>query len=160
MDFKEILMLTLEQGAKYFIVAWIKNWSMRTLIDAMDGVSGPVTDERLEKLTKQFPFLPSNVNWYICKKGKGQQAKAAMPDIDKKLNDALWDAKDNEQRLSFYTYVMKLKTNKAIHTRKYNSVDQKQHNKEMKENHAAYESYKLSRAYFKKSQGRDWFTVK
>jgi len=160
MVFKGILMLTLEQGAKYFIVAWIKDWSMRTLIDAMDEKHGHITDERLEKLTQQFPFLPSNINWYICKKGAGHKLKAAMPDIDKKLNDALWDAKDNEQRLSFYTYVMKLKTNKAVHTRKYNSVDQKQHNKEFRENNAAFDSYKLSRAYFKKCQGRDWFTVK
>jgi len=152
--------LTLEQGAKYFIVAWIKDWSMRTLIDAMDETHGEVTDERLEKLTKQFPFLPSNISWYISKKGRGQQVKVAMPDIDKKLSDALWDAKDDQQRLGFYTYVMKLKTNKAIHTRKYNSAETKEYNQEAKENKATFMSYKLSRESFKKAQGRDWFTVK
>jgi hypothetical protein len=160
MGLKEILMLTLEQGAKYFIVGWIKDWSMRTLIDAMDEKHGEVTEERIKILTEQFPFLPSGINWYISKKGRGQQIKVAMPDISKKLNDALWEAKDNQERLSFYTYVMKLKTNKAVHTRKYSSSDQKQHNKELRENNATFESYKLSREYFKKSQGRDWFTVK
>jgi hypothetical protein len=160
MGFKEILMLTLEQGAKYFIVAWIKGWSMRTLIDAIDEKHGEVTEERLKILTDHFPFLPSNINWYISKKGKGQQVKVAMPDISKKLNDALWGAKDNQERLSFYTYVMKLKTNKVVHKRKYNSEDQKQYNKEFRENNAAFDSYKLSRAYFKKCQGRDWLTVK
>lgn len=153
-------MLTLEQGAKYFIVGWIKDWSMRTLIDAMDEQHGDVTEERLKILTEQFPFLPSGISWYISKKGRGQQIKVAMPDISKKLNDALWEAKDNQERLSFYTYVMKLKTNKAVHTRKYNSEDQILNNKQLRESKATYESYKLSREYFKKRQGRDWFTVK
>ncbi len=153
-------MLTLEQGAKYFIVAWVKNWTMRTLINALDGESGFVSDERLKKLTDQYPFLPSNVNWYICKNGKGLHTKIAMPDIDKKLNNALWDAKDNQARLDLHKYVMKMKTNKVIHTRKFESKDQIENNKALRESKSEYESYKLSRAYFKKCQGRDWFTVK
>lgn len=153
-------MLTLEQGAKYFIVAWIKNWKTRTLLDALDGKHGELSEERLKALVDQFPFLPNNIGMYICNKGSGMLMKVAMPDISKKLNNALWDAKDDKQRLSFYPYVMKMKTNKAVHTRKYNSEDQIENNRQHRENKATDASYFLSRAYFKKCQGHDWFTVK
>lgn len=153
-------MLDKEKAAKMFIVAWVKNWPMRTLLDTISEQQGLVTDERLEKIVEQFPFMPSNLSWYISDHGKGKLTKIAMPSINKKLNDALWDAKDNETRLSFYKYVMAMKTNKAIHKRKFVSKDQIEHNKIMKESTAEYKSYRLSREAFKKAQGHDWNTIK
>lgn len=153
-------MLDKEKAAKMFIVAWVKNWPMRTLLDAISEQHGEVTDERLAKIVEVFPFMPSNVSWYISDKGRGKTAKVAMPSISKKLNDALWDAKDNETRLGFYKYVLTMKTNKAIHKRKYESADQISNNKILKESTAEYGSYRLSRDAFRKARGHDWNTVK
>lgn len=153
-------MLDKEKAAKMFIVAWVKNWPMRTLLDAISEQHGTITEERLAKIVAVFPFMPSNLSWYISDKGRGKTAKVAMPVISKKLNDALWDAKDNETRLSYYKYVLSLKTNMAIHKRKYESADQIENNKTMKEANAEAVSYRLSRTAFKKAQGHDWNTVK
>lgn len=153
-------MLDKEKAAKMLIVAWVKNWPMRVLLDAISEQHGTVNDERLAKIVEAFPFMPSNLSWYISNHGKGKLTKVAMPAINKKLNDALWDAKDNETRLSFYKYVMTMKTNVATHKRKFASEDQIQNNKTFKEADAEYKSYRLSRDAFKKAQGHDWNTVK
>ncbi len=153
-------MLDKEKAAKMLIVAWIKNWSMRTLLDAISEQHGAVTDERLAKIVKTFPFMPSNLSWYISNKGVGKMTRIAIPVISKKLNDALWDAKDNETRLSFYKYVLSLKTNVVNHKRKYESEDQIENNESYKESKAEYGSYRLSREAFKKASGHDWNTIK
>jgi len=153
-------MLNKEKAAKMLIVAWVKNWPMRVLLDAISEQHGEVSDERLAKIVEAFPFMPSNLSWYISNNGKGKLTKIAMPAINKKLNDALWDAKDNETRLSFYKYVMTMKTNVATHKRKYESKDQVENNKTLREANAEYSSYRLSREAFKKASGHDWNTVK
>jgi hypothetical protein len=153
-------MLDKEKAAKMFIVAWVKNWSMRTLLNAISEQHGEMSEERLAKVVKQFPFMPSNISWYISDKGKGKTAKVAMPAISKKLNDALWDAKDNETRLGFYKYVLSLNSGNVVHKRKYTSDEQIEHTKTIKEAKAEEVSYKLSRAAFKKASGHDWNTIK
>jgi len=154
-------MLDKEKAAKMLIVSWVKNWPMRTLLGVItEDSQAKVTQERLDEVAKEFPFMPTNLSWYISNHGRGKMTKVAMPSISKKLNDALWDAKDNETRLGFYKYVLSMKTNKAIHKRKYDSEDQITNNRTLKESSAEYKSYKLSREAFKKAQGRDWNTIK
>lgn len=153
-------MLDREKAAKMFIVAWVKNWSMRVLLDAISEQHGAINEERVAKVAEQFPFMPTNISWYISDNGKGKTAKVAMPAISKKLNDALWDAKDNETRLGFYKYVLSLNSKNVTHKRKYNSDEQIENTKIIKEAKAEEASYKLSRAAFKKASGHDWNTIK
>jgi len=154
-------MLDKEKAAKMFIVAWVKNWYMRTLLDVITEESvTAVTEERLAKVVEAFPFMPSTLSFYIANSGCGRTMRVSLPSINKKLNDALWDAKDNKARLDMYKYVMGIKTGKAIHKRKFDTTDQITGNAIRKESNAEYTSYKLSREAFKKAQGHDWNTVK
>ena len=91
--------MTKEKAAKYFIVAWLKDWKLSTYVETVTGeVNFP-----FEKAHKEFPWLPKHAHWYF-----NGTTRRYIADSFLKLNNMLWDSKSNEERLSFSVLVEKL----------------------------------------------------
>lgn len=91
-------MFTREKAAEYLIVAWVKDWSLRMYIDCIYGNHSYIDGE---KLHKDFPFLPPHIHWYVCNKGRGLKVRRMVAQCYPRLNDKLWDAKTDLERLAF-----------------------------------------------------------
>jgi hypothetical protein len=152
--------MDLEKAAKYLIVAWIKEWRMRTLLNAIDGHGGEVTQEIIDRVHAKYPFMPNILHAYIAGKGQGILMRPYVSNLSKKLSDLLWDAKDNETRLSHYTLVMKLKGENLGRMQGLSKEDRAEQSKDIRYYKSASGGYKQSRHAFKLAQGRDWFTIK
>jgi hypothetical protein len=152
--------MDIDKAAKYLIVAWIKNWRMRTLLDAVDEHGGAVTQERVDRIHAQFPFMPNIIHAYISSKGSGILMRPYVANLSKKLSDALWDTDDNTKKLSYYTYVKTLKANKLGKMQGLSKEENAEKTKDLNTYRASVVGYRQSRDIFKLAQGRDWFTVK
>lgn len=154
-------MLTLEQGAKMLIVAWVKDWRLRILMDVLDEViNQPITDERIEALHKQFPFMPTHKHWYIANKGKGVNTIKFVADTYPKLSQKLFDASSNEVRLKNVPYIMKQDANNSKVQSNYSKEEYKERRDDTRNYQTAIVSYRLSRDAFKKAHRNAWEVIK
>jgi len=154
-------MLTLEHGAKMLIVAWVKDWNMRTLMDVLDERLGQTVDEeRVEALHKQFPFMPTFKHWYIANKGRGINTTKFVADTYPKLSQKLFDANSNEVRLKNAPYIMKQDAKDSQPKCKYSKEEYKEQRIEKNAYKSAIGSYCISRDAFKKAHRNAWEVVK
>lgn len=84
-------MMDQTQAAKYFIVAWVKDWSLRMYLDTVAGKGFPH-----EKAHEAFKWLPKDVGLFI----RNIKVRRYIADAFHQLNNKLWDAADNAQRLA------------------------------------------------------------
>lgn len=80
------------------IVAWVKDWSLYTYLQVVTGEKKPDIDSA----HTQFEWLPTGRVSFIKK-----TAKRFIADNFPKLNDRLWDAKDNAARIALHKQVMR-----------------------------------------------------
>ncbi len=154
-------MLTLEHGAKMLIVAWVKDWSMRLLMDVLDEKPNQKpSEERIAELHKQFPFMPTHLNWYINNKGRGINTTKFVADAYPKLSEKLFNTSSNEVRLKNAPYIMKQNAKDEKPKNKYSKEEYKEQRQETKLYRSATVSYRLSREAFKKSHRGAWEVVK
>lgn len=154
-------MLTLEQGAKMLVVAWVKDWNMRTLMDILDEkTKHDVTDERLEELHKNFPFMPIHKYWYIANKGRGLNTMKFVADAYPKLSEKFFNANSNEVRLKNAPYIMKQNARDVLALTKYSKDEVKHRAENNRDYRSAIGSYRLSREAFKKAHRNAWEVVK
>ena len=153
--------MTLENAAKMLIVGWIKNWNMHTMIDALDEKSSErfITQERVDAMVKDFPFMPAEKSWYYGKFGHGSYVRKFVHDAYPKLSNALWDTEDNMKKLAFHTYVMSVKAGDIRPGRKYSKEDMKQKITTSRHYRQSMASECVSRDIFKKSSKHNWGTV-
>jgi hypothetical protein len=153
--------MSAEYAAKMLIVGWVKNWSIRTVLNAIrEKDSNKISDEEISDFHKQYPFMPQNIWLYLSHGGAGTPVRKFMYDNYRKVNDALWDTDDNKIRLSFAKYLASKKCPNIKPSSAYTKKDKVEHQKAIK----AYNNNVISMTHYKeimhKSSGHDWFTVK
>jgi hypothetical protein len=85
-------MMSREKAAQYFIVAWVKEWTLRTYLEVVtDG--GP--EIRFEHAQALYPWLPDS--WPFA---ANHRVRTFLAEANRPLSDALWDAADNRARLA------------------------------------------------------------
>jgi hypothetical protein len=89
--------MTHEEAAKYMIVAWVKDWNLYTYLQVVTGEKKPDVDGAHTRLE----WLPTGRVSFVAK-----SARRFIADNFPRLNDRLWDAKDNAERLALYKQVM------------------------------------------------------
>lgn len=152
-------MRTLEDGAKMLIVAWVKDWNMRTLFHVLMD-KDEVTEESIKELTTHYPFMPLRPHWYLANRGRGLSAQTFVAAAYPKLNDKLFDASSNEVRLKNAPYLMKQVAGDVRVPSKFSKNEQKEKRKEIKEYKQAVISYNNSRENFKKCHRGAWNVIK
>ena len=154
-------MKTLEEGAKMLLVAWIKNWTMRTLLGVLcDDVMRKLDDEFIEDCAKNFPFMPTHLYWYASHGGNGLEVRRFVAEVYPKLSDRLWDLKDPKDCLKHAEYVQK-QTAKGVKAQsKYSKNELSARAVERRHYRAATIGYRESREAFKKHGRSAWTTVK
>ena len=95
------IMFTQEKAAKYFIVAWKKDWSLKMYVYAV--LEGDY-NFKFEDLHILFPWLPKDKFIYL----RNSKVKPLIAREYRKLNDQLYDAKD-EDLLKFHKIILNLK---------------------------------------------------
>lgn len=91
-------MFSKPQAAQFFVVAWVKDWSLRLYLHTVSG------GERIEwdDAHRYYPWLPDD-RWPFA---YGIRARKWAADAMRPINDRLWDAKDNTARLRVAEHVM------------------------------------------------------
>jgi hypothetical protein len=150
-----------EFAAKMLIVGWVKNWSMRTVLNAVrEKNSDKISDEEILEFHNQYPFMPKNIWLYLSNHGVGTPVRKFMYDNYRKVNDALWDTDDNKVKLSFAKYLASKKCPDIKPSSAYTKQEKNEHQKTLK----SFANNARSMAHYKeimhKSSGHDWFTVK
>lgn len=142
--------------AKMVIVAWIKDWSCMTLYQALSGKS-KLEEQELKRLCDKYKFLPSDWFWYF-KTPKG--IRKYIADLDRKLNNALWDTEDNLKKLKFASYLAKLDGMGIKSSSKYSKEDMNQHKADRRKYIADTLGIGKHTEHWRRMAGTDWNTVK
>ena len=154
-----------EKAAGMFLVGWVKDWTMITLLRTLtnDHITN-VDDEMLKKLHAHYPFMPSNLLNYhapFLKRTKFERVKRFVANNYPKLNDALWNAKDNKEILELKPRVLRLVSPDIARPTKFSKAERAERVKEVKELKAGQLGYGLSRKLFTKGRGNNgWTTTK
>lgn len=88
-------MMSQKQAAEYFVVAWVKEWTMSVYLHVI-GAGEVIPFEQAHALyswlPKQWPFRPLSCRTYLA-------------EVNRPLSDALWDAADDRARLALATNI-------------------------------------------------------
>ncbi|APB99038.1 hypothetical protein A4F89_06700 [Polynucleobacter asymbioticus] len=152
--------MDIHKAAGYLVVAWVKDWNIRTLLNALGEGEDSITDEYVKSVNAQYPFMPMDLHNYIANHGKGSLVRTYLAEVDKKLSDAMWDSCSNEQRLKYVPYIKKMKVTHKVKLRQLRNTDRNEVVRAISNERTATASYRLSRQCARKSNGHDWFTVK
>jgi len=147
--------------AKLVIAGWIKDWSCLTLANAInEKMIGGMGD--IKRLHEKYKFLPSDWFWYYNSGGKftNKYLKKYIADLDRKLNNALWDTEDNLKKLSFATYLAKLNSTNVKSSVKYSKEDKREYEKAKLGAKANSLAGAYNKEYNQKTNGTHWTTVK
>lgn len=92
-----------QQAAQYFVVGWVKNWSLQTYADLLSD-SGRIA---LEDVVNAHDWLPDHASWWP-KANRSQPIRRFMVDAYPLTNGRLWEASDNIARLRVAVEIAKL----------------------------------------------------
>jgi len=154
-----------EKAAGMFLVAWVKDWSLVNLVQtlAQKHVNN-IDEEFVKEVHKQYPFMPSQLDLYFQpyrKHTKFSYTKRFISDNYPKLNDALYEAKDNKEILELKPRVLRLVCPNINRKAKFSKEESEQGKKERRAERAIQESYFISRRAFTQGHGKyGWKTVK
>lgn len=85
-------MMNRKQAAQYFIVAWVKGWTLPTYLKVLADGGPRIPFDQAQAL---YPWLPgpwSFINHHDC--------RTHLAEANRPLSDALWDAADDRARLA------------------------------------------------------------
>jgi hypothetical protein len=153
-------MLPIDQAAKFIVVAWVKDWGMRTLLETLDGATGDVTEGRLGEMADALPFMPTHLHWYIANRGRGVSCRQFVADCYPRLADALWAANDNAARLKLAPQIERLKAGNVRASSRFSKSDMAEGATARREMRQAITSYRQSRDSFKTHQRSAWGVCK
>lgn len=100
-------MLDKEQAAKYMILAWLKDWSIRVYLETVYQNGIPVEASQIHA---DYPWMPAVENLYYFGKGS-KYCRTFIANCYPALNNALCDAPDNKALLALAPRVLLLKSN-------------------------------------------------
>lgn len=85
-------MMDRRQAAQYFIVAWVKDWSLLTYLQVLADGGPRIAFEDAHAL---YPWLPGTWGYKLRR-----TCRTHLADSNRPLSDALWDAPDDRARLA------------------------------------------------------------
>ena len=150
-------MLTKEQAAKYAVVAWVKDWSLITLLSAIDGATASAKDveqERIDAARVVAPFLPDDV-WVYRRDGS---VRRFFADNFPRISDALWDAASDAIRLKLSQKIERISGAGKVVGSRFATGDLQAMRKTRESLRQATTSYRASRVAFR-SNGRSAWNV-
>lgn len=72
--------------AGFFVVAWVKCWSLQTLLSVIDGNKKDSLEDRVSMAHAVWSFLPGDVRFYLNEEITARHWMAfAAPELDGKL---------------------------------------------------------------------------
>lgn len=142
-------MMSQEQAAKYFIVGWVKGWSLRVYWDTVCEKTGADWSAAHET----YKWLPKDVGWFV----RNVKIQRYIGDSFRSLNNKLWDAKDNSARLALSSLVQSTSGSDATQKQSDASKALSAEDKRMR---ASRLGYKLTVDAMRKSNGSAWNVCK
>ena len=154
-----------EKAAGMFLVAWVKDWTMVTLVHTLAQRHLENIDEEITKqLHEHYPFMPSNlINYYApyLKRTKFEYVRRFVANNYPKLSNALWEANDNKEILALKPRVLKLISPDIARASKFSREERNERARENRYLKAGIMGYRMSRNTFTKGRGNNgWKTVK
>lgn len=146
-----------EKAAQYFIVAWVKNWSLRTYLSAVAK-----HDIEYEKIYDLYPWMPDakNIHYYF-KTDVRPWCALAMSEI----NNKLWDIADEDKRLAMPKLLALSKRvenwdSTGVKQSARHVNDNREHTRDMRETRQAGLAHKVSMETMRRGGGHHWNVVK
>ena len=142
-----------EKAAKYFVVAWVKNWRMRTYLDAI-GALGVVCFENLHDV---YPWLPAqkDLHFYI----KNMEIRPWMSRSMKTLSDKMWDTDDNAKRLALAGQIERWNADSTKETTQHR-LDKNERRSTMRRSMQSCREHIASMSLMRQGYGTDWKVCK
>jgi hypothetical protein len=139
-----------EKAAQYYVVAWVKDWTIRMYLHAVG-----VGDNKFKEIHDIYPWMAKDMMAYA----KNMRIKPYTGYYMKPIQDKLFDADTNEQRLKI--------AGQIEHWVSDSFVVNTRHQKDTRERHKDQQNYKATMHVYKGSvdamrrgSGHDWNTVK
>ena len=141
-------MMSQEQAAKYFIVAWVKDWSLRTYW----RVITETTDTPWDQARSLYPWMP-DAGWFMA----NGCVRRFLAEAHRTLNDAMWDAKDDKARLGLAPKIQAFQAGQVRARRIAAAAD---HREAMKENRRSRISIAIALESRDRGAGHHWNVCK
>ena len=139
-----------EKAAQYYIVAWVKDWHIRTYLDAVG-----LRDAIFEDVHDLYPWMAKNLHPYLT----NMRIKPHTGFYMKPIQDKLFDANTNEQLLGLAKQIESWVSD-AFVANKRHQKDARERRKDFRDYDATMMAYKASVDQMRKGNGHDWKTVK
>jgi len=96
--------MDLTEPSKMVVVAWVKDWSMLTLLCYLDKTEHRwVDEERAAAAHAKWPFMPPRIDHYVRK----TPVKTFLAETARPISDRLFDAKTTAQLLAVAPHIAK-----------------------------------------------------
>ena len=146
-----------EKAAQYFIVAWVKNWSLRTYLSAVAK-----HDIEYEKIHGLYPWMPDakNIHYYFKTDVRPWCALAMSA-----INNKLWDIADEDKRLAMPTLLVLAKRvenwdSSGVKQSARHVKDSQEHRQDRRKTRQAGLTHKVSMETMRRGGGHHWNVVK
>jgi len=139
-----------EKAAQYYIVAWVKNWRIRTYLHSVG-----LRHTNFEDVHDVYPWMAKDLHPYL----KNMPIKIYSGYYMKPMQDKLFDADTNEQRLQIAEQIEKW-TSDAYLANGRHQKDTRERYKDNRDYRATMQIYKASVDQMRRGSGHDWKTVK
>jgi len=146
-----------EKAAQYFIVAWVKNWSLRTYIGAVMKYGSDY-----EKIHDLYPWMPDakNVHYYFKTEVRPWCALAMS-----EINNKLWDIADEDKRLAMPKFLALAKRvenwdSTGVKQSARHIKEAKEHTQDMRKTRQSGLAHKVSMETMRRGSGHHWNVVK
>lgn len=143
-------MMTHEKAADYFIVAWIKGWTIRRYFSCIMEMSDKEASTHWEEAHTLFPWLP----YWIAKGACVRPFVAIQYPI---LNTKLWDATDHKARLVLAPLILPYIARDAWGNRR--AKEKREHLKELNKDNVICTAYK-AQVSLSSRKTHDWKVCK
>ena len=142
-----------ETAAKYFVVAWVKNWRMQTYLSAI----GAFNVVQFEELHDLYPWLPTqkDLHFYLKNREIRQWVSRSM----KVISDKMWDTEDNVKRLALAKRIELWNSDSTKHTTQ-ERLDMQERRISMRKNMQSGKEHTVSMSIMRKGYGTDWKVCK
>jgi Fe-S cluster biosynthesis and repair protein YggX len=141
-----------KKAAEFFIVAWVKDWKMLTYLEVIGAKNVNYDD-----VHELYPWMPEgkNIHRIISNSAIKPWTAFAM----KAINDKLFDAKDNKQRLALAKLIENWDSTGAVNGFSHNEAV-KERTKEIRHMKQRAFEHKVSVELMRRGRGHHWNVVK
>lgn len=141
-----------KKAAEYFIVAWVKDWKIRTYLDAIGA-----GDLHFEDIHDVYPWMPPKelLGFYIMNTRIQTWSARSMYGIHSRL----WDMADNRRRLSLASQVERFVSDVLV-TPTQLRRDRREKAAARRDAQRSELSYRVSVELMRRGSGSHWNVVK